>query len=112
MNSNAANLDGTGHTSSTLTGENVAEDQRQRTLSYKALHNAVQVKESELRVKNKEVRDAADAVFALLNKKATPTEVDDILPRLNEALKNYEAPAMELDEIFKQDKWRDFLEQS
>ena len=40
-------------------------------------------------------------LHSLLNKKAPTMEVDDILPRLNESVKNYEATLTELDEIFK-----------
>ena len=64
--------------------ESVDEEKRRRTLTQKAVYNAMEVKNMELRKKSKTLKAAADVAYVTLERKTSYTEIKTVLELLQD----------------------------
>ena len=67
-----------------------SEEKRQRTLSQKAIHNAIQTSSTELNKQGKALRLASDNVYSALEKNASHKDMETFLEPLQQAYIKYE----------------------
>ena len=85
--------------------ESVNEEKRQRTLSQKAIHNAIQNKSTELNKAAKSLYMSSDTVLTALEKNITDKEIETVLAPLQQAYTKYQAILKDIETLSEQDKW-------
>ncbi|CAB3982719.1 Hypothetical predicted protein [Paramuricea clavata] len=85
--------------------ESVNEEKRQRTLSQKAIHNAIQNKSTELNKAEKSLYMSSDTVLTALEKNITDKEIETVLAPLQQAYTKYQAILKDIETLSEQDKW-------
>lgn len=85
--------------------ETLEEGKRRRTLSQKAIQNAIQTKNSELSTEKKVLKSAADTVYSALQKKVSQKEIQTVSQSLEQSLVRYKKISEEISALHKQDKW-------
>ena len=91
--------------------EQINEEKRQRTLSRKAIHNAIQNKSMELNRATKALHTAADTVLGTLDKGTSHKELGAVLEPLQQAYTKYNTLLNEIEAFSEQDKWGETRDQ-
>ncbi len=84
--------------------ESVDEEKRRRTLTQKAVYNAMEVKNTELRKKSKTLKAAADVAYVTLERKTSYTEIKTVLEPLQDAYTKCQDILVEMKSLSAQDK--------
>jgi hypothetical protein len=84
--------------------ESVDEEKRRRTLTQKAVYNAMEVKNTELRKKSKTLKAAADVAYVTLERKTSYTEIKTVLESLQDAYTKCQDILVEMKSLSAQDK--------
>ena len=81
------------------------EEKRQRTLSQKAIHNAIQTKGTELTKQGKTLRSVSDTVLSAIEKNIADKEIEAVLRPLQQAYMKYKGLLRDINELAENDKW-------